>query len=136
MCVSLDPRDLNKASLRPHYPVRTLEDVLPNLTGAKFVTKLDARSGYWNMKLIHKSSVLTTFNTPFGRYRFLRLPFGVKSTQGEFQRKVDECYEGLECVVEIVDDILVYGHTRKEHDLNLKRVLARSQESDTNADKL
>ena len=97
MCICLDPRDIDKVTLRPHYPVRTLEYVLPNWTGAQFFTKLDERSGYWN-----KPSLLTTFNTPFGRYRFLRLPFGVKTTQGEFQLKVDESYEGLVAIVDTV----------------------------------
>ncbi len=45
--VCLDPHDLNKAILRPHYPMRTLEDILPDLAGSKFYTKLDTRSAYW-----------------------------------------------------------------------------------------
>lgn len=83
--VCLDPKDLNRAILRPHYPMKTLEDVLPQLSKARFFTKLDARSGYWTIKLSEASSYLTTFNTPFGRYRYLRLPFGLKSSQDEFQ---------------------------------------------------
>ena len=97
--VCLDPKDLNKAILRPHYLPRALEDVLTKLAGAQYFTKLDARSGYWTIKLSHDSSLLTTFNTPFGRYRYLRLPFGLKSSQDEFQRRVDECFEGLDGVI-------------------------------------
>lgn len=136
--VCLDPRDLNKAILRPHYPMRTLDDILPHLTGAKYFTKLDARSGYWTIKLAEESSYLTTFNTPFGRFRFCRLPFGLKSSQDEFQRKIDECFEGLPGIVAIVDDILVYGRTRQEHDKNLRSVLERSIEKGIrlNEDKL
>lgn len=136
--VCLDPQDLNKAIKRPHYPLRTLDDILPQLTNAKYFTKLDARSGYWAIKLDHESSLLTTFNTPYGRYRYLRLPFGLKSSQDEFQRKVDECLEGIQGVVTIVDDILVYGSTRLEHDLNLRRVLDRSRHKGIrfNVDKL
>lgn len=126
--VCLDPQDLNKAIQRPHYPMRTLEDILPKLTDAKFFTKLDARSGYWAIKLEKESSFLTTFNTPFGRYRFLRLPFGLKSSQDEFQRKMDECFEGLEGVCVIVDDILVYGQTRQDHDRHLRDVLIRARD--------
>ncbi|XP_062582944.1 uncharacterized protein LOC134244705 [Saccostrea cucullata] len=63
---------------------------------------------------------LTTFNTPFGRYRYLRLPLGLKSSQDEFQTKIDECYEGLNGVVALVDDILVFGQTKEEHDRNLR----------------
>ena len=136
--VCLDPRDLNKAVQRPHYPSRTLEDTLPELTGAKVFTKLDVRSGYWTIPLTEESSYLTTFNTPFGRFRYLRLPFGLKSSQDLFQRKVDECFEGIPGVVALVDDILVYGPNRAEHDKALIKVLncARQKGLKLNKDKL
>lgn len=65
--------------------------------------------------------MLTTFNTIYGRYRFKRLLFGIVSAQDEFPRRVDEAYEGLHGVAAIVDDILVYGRTKDEHDANLRR---------------
>ena len=104
--ICLDPRDLNKVIHRPHYPLKTPSDILPELSGARYFTKLDARSGYWTIKLDNDSSYLTTFNTPYGRYRFLRLPSGLKSAQDEFQRKIDYYYAGLRGVVAIVDDVL------------------------------
>lgn len=67
-------------------------------------------------------------STLFGRYRFLRLPFGIILAQDEFQRKIDETYEGLNGVVAIVDDILVYRWTKKEHDDNLHAMLQRLRE--------
>ena len=73
----LDPKDLNRAIKRPHYLTPTLEDIPPKLNGAICFSILDARSGYWNIKLTQESSLLATFNLPFGRYRFLRLPFGL-----------------------------------------------------------
>ncbi len=112
LIICLDPKDLNIDIKRPHYPMRTLDDILPQLNGAKYFTKLDARSGYLNIKLSDKSTYLTTFHTPFGRYRFLRL----------------RPNENLSGVAAIVDDILVYGKTREEHDENLKRVLQRTRE--------
>lgn len=63
-----------------------------------------------------------------GRYRFLRLPFGLISAEDEFQRKIDETYEGLDSVAAIVDDILVFGKTKEEHDANLRTVLMRTHE--------
>ena len=126
--VCLDPRALNKAIQRPHYPLPTLEDATTKLAGAQYFSVLDARSGYWAIKLSTESSLLTTFNTVFGRYRFLRLPFGIVSAQDEFQRRVDETYEGLDGVTAIVDDILVFGQTRAEHDQRLKAMLDRTRE--------
>ncbi|XP_062603293.1 uncharacterized protein K02A2.6-like [Saccostrea cucullata] len=107
--VCLDPMELNKAIMRPHYPMRTLDDILPQVSGAKYFSKLDASSGYWTVGLSRESSLLTTFNTPFGRYRYLRLPFGLKNSQDIFQQKIDQCFEGMSGVAAIVDDILVYG---------------------------
>ena len=75
--------------------------------------------------LDEKSSYLTTFNTFLGRYRYLRCPMGLISSQDSFQQKMDECLEGLTGCAVIVDDLLVYGDTIEEHDSNLKRVLDR-----------
>ena len=66
------------------------------------------------MKLDKKSSLLTTFNTPFGRYRFTRLPFGVNSAQDVFQKEIDLTYKGLPGVAAIVDDILMYGKNQED----------------------
>lgn len=63
--------------------------------------------------------MLTTLNTVVGRYRFLRLPFSIILAQDEFQRKIAEMYEGLSGIAAIVDDILLYGRTKEEHDANL-----------------
>jgi len=126
--ICLDPRDLNKAIKRPHYPSKTLEDVMHKMHGARFFSKLDARAGYWSIQLDEPSSMLTCFNSPHGRYRFKRLPFGIRSSQDEFQRKIDESFEDLKGVVSIVDDILVFGKSREEHDENLKRVLERARQ--------
>ena len=111
--ICLDLHDLNKNVQHPHYPIKTIDDVLPQLSGAKFFTKLDTTSAYWNVMLDRESSFLTTFNTCFGRYRYLRLPMGLKSSMDIFQSKMDECFEGLPGVVAIVDDILRYGKTRE-----------------------
>ena len=72
--------------------------------------------------------MLTTFNTIYGRYRFKRLPFGIISAQDEFQRRVDEAYEVLPGVSAIVDDIIVYGRTKEEHDASLCAMLERTRE--------
>uniref|UniRef100_A0A674NI52 Gypsy retrotransposon integrase-like protein 1 n=1 Tax=Takifugu rubripes TaxID=31033 RepID=A0A674NI52_TAKRU len=126
--VCLDPKDLNKAIKQPHYPLPTLDDVTAKLAGACYFSVMDARSGYWAIKLTEESSKLTTFNTVFGRYRFLRLPFGIISAQDEFQRRVDETYEDLQGVTAIVDDILIFAKTKEEHDKNLHAMLQRSRE--------
>ena len=79
--ICLDPRDLNRAINREHYKMIILEEVTSQLSGAQYFTVLDATSGYWAMSLSKESSSLTTFQTPYGRYRYLRMPFGICSAQ-------------------------------------------------------
>ena len=83
----LDPEDLNKAVQREHCPLPTIEDVARRLQGAKVFTKLDVRSSFWHITLDSPSSYLTTFNTPFGRFRWRRMPFGIRSAPDDFQRR-------------------------------------------------
>ena len=78
--IVLDPKALNENIRRPHYPMQTLDDITSRLTGAKFFSTLDVTHAYWSVKLDLESSYLTTFSSPFGRWRFLRLPYGIPRT--------------------------------------------------------
>ena len=127
--ICLDPQDLNKALKREQYSCPTVQDIAAKLHDARMFTVLGAKTGYWQEKLYKKSSLLTTVNTPFGRYRFTRLPFGVNPAQDVFQKEIDRSYEGLPCVAAIVDDILVYGKNPKDHDAKIEAVLCRTWES-------
>ena len=81
----LDPKDLNKAIERNQWYSRTIDDILPELAKSKFKTLKDATSGYWHVVLDLDSSLLTMFNTPWGKFRWLRLPFGLKIASDVFQ---------------------------------------------------
>ena len=61
-----------------------IDDIISDSSDAKMFTVVDVKDGFWHVKLDEKSSYLTTFNTPYGRYRWLRLPFGVNSASEEF----------------------------------------------------
>ena len=74
----LDRKDLNKEIERNQWYSRTIDDILPELAKSKFKTLKDATSGYWHVVLNLASSLLTMFNTPWGKCRWLRLPFGLK----------------------------------------------------------
>ena len=75
--VCIDPKPLNEALKREHYQIPVIDDLLPDLTDARVFTKVDLASTFWHLELDHESSMLTTFATPYGRYRWLRLPFGL-----------------------------------------------------------
>ena len=117
--VCLDPKDLNKAIKRCHHKTPTLEELTHKMAGAKVFSKLDAKNGYWSVELDEASSLLTTFNTPFGRFRYLRMPFGLRMSQDVFQRKMDQILEECPGTMGIADDVAVFGKTEEEHDANL-----------------
>ena len=77
----LDPQELNKVIQHLKYQMPTLEELLPKLCKAKIFSTLDAKDGFYQISLDEASSKLTTFWTPFGRYRYLRMPFGVSLPQ-------------------------------------------------------
>ena len=132
--ICLDPKDLNKAVKRPKYQMPTLEEVLPKLNKAKVFTTLDAKDGFYQISLDEKSSKLTTFWTPFGRYRYLRMPFGVSAAPEEFECKLHEHLSDLQGVEVLRDDILVIGsgdnleEASIDHDENLLKLLKRARE--------
>ena len=81
----LDPKDLNKAIERNQWYSRTIDDIHPELPKSKYKTLKDVTSGYWHIVLDLASSLLTMFNTPWGKFRWLRLPFGLKIASDVFQ---------------------------------------------------
>ena len=129
--VCLDPRDLNKAIRRNHFHLPTLDDVLPQLKGARV---LDAKDGYLQVKLSESSSFLTTFWGAGRKYRWLRMPFGISSAQEEFQRRLLGVLHGLEGVAVVADDTLVFGvgeteaMARQDHNQKLFKLLQRARE--------
>ena len=132
--ICLDPISLNKAVKRSHYPIPTIEDVAPRLTNAKIFSVVDAKDGYLQVELDEESSYLTTFWTNYGRYRWLRMPFGISNASEEFQRRLDECLEGLENIEVIADDIIIYGTgdtneaAESSHDKAMIALLQRCRE--------
>ena len=85
--ICLDLKQLNLALKRERYPLPVMEDVLPSLAKAKVFTKVDAQNGYWHVLLDNESSKLTTFDTPFGRYCWKRLPFGSQRCIGNLSEE-------------------------------------------------
>jgi hypothetical protein len=127
--ICVDLKRLNKSVLRERYILPTIEDILPDLKDAKVFSTLDASSGFWAIPLEEESQKLTTFITPYGRYCFRRLPFGISSAPEIFMRIMHELLQDLPGTATYMDDILVYGRTTQEHDERLKKVLATIQKS-------
>ncbi len=123
--ICVDLTKLNENVRRERYQVPSVEETLAQISGAKIFSKLDANSGFWQIPLSKKSARLTTFITPFGRYYFNRLPFGITSAPEHFQRRMESILEGVEEVRCHIDDILVYGKNQEEHDAHMRVALSR-----------
>ena len=93
------------------HPLPKVDDVLGQLGGAKIFTN----SGFWQISLAKDSRLLTTFITPYGRYCFNKMPFGISCAAEHFQRRISQILEGLPGVVCLFDDILIYGQDEKQH---------------------
>lgn len=127
--VCLDPKKLNENLKRCPHKVPTTEELNPLFSGAKYFSKLDAKAGYWSLKLDESSQLLTTFRSPLGqRYCYNRLPFGLNVSQDEYQKKMDEVLENMNGVASIADDVCVTGKTEEEHDQNLLDLMKRASQ--------
>ena len=127
MCVDLTR--LNKGVKRELYPLPKISDMLSQLSQGRMFSKLDANSGFWQVVLDPDSRLLTTFLTPWGRFCFKRMPFGITSAPEYFQRTMEHILVGLEGVVCMMDDILVFGSNPDEHWQRLDAVLKRISEA-------
>ena len=133
MGICLDPSQTNKAIRRPKYIIPTLEENLRILHGMKYMTVIDGKEAFQNIPVALRSSLMTTMYTPWGRYRWKRLPFGISSASEEWQRRIHMVLEGLQ-VISITDDILIPGcgttdtEARIDHDRDLIAVLERFEQ--------
>ena len=84
--ICMDLKALNDSVMREIHPIPSVDEVLAQLAGASFFTKLDANSGFWQIPLSPESRLLTTFLTPYGIYCFNKLPFGISSVPELFQK--------------------------------------------------
>jgi transposase InsO family protein len=123
--VCLDPRYLNQYLVRPIYPFPDVDQIFSRVWGHKFFAKIDLTSGFWNLKLDPASTDLCTFATPWGRYKFLRLPFGVSPAPEVFHRIVADLIKDLPGIIHYIEDILIMARTRAEHDRLVAIVLKR-----------
>ena len=127
ICVDLTA--LNKAVLREIHPLQSVDEQLAKLSGSQVFTKLDATSGFWQIPLNPDSRKYTTFITPFGRFCFNRLPFGISSAPEIFQRKMSMILQDLPGVICHIDDILIHAPDQDSHNKRVRNVLCRLQEA-------
>jgi hypothetical protein len=124
-----DFRQLNKALKRKPYPIPNIQDILQKLGGFTYATALDLNMGYYNIRLDAYSSSLCTLILPWGKYKYKRLPMGIKNSPDIFQEKINNLMEGLEDFVRAyLDDILIITKgSYEDHLEKVSEVLRRLQ---------
>ena len=126
--ICIDPGPLNKALKREHYTLPVLNDILPELTKATRFSICDLKDGYLHCALNDESSKLTTFATPWGRYRWKRLPFGLKVSSEIFQKRLHQALGGLDGVRCVADDIIIWDKDDEGHSQRVRKLLQRCKE--------
>ena len=116
---------VNQFSKLDNYPIPKTEDLLATLGGSQTFTKLDMSQAYNQLQLDEESRVYTTINTHRGLYQYNRLPFGISSSPGIFQRTMENLLQNIPFVIVRADDILVGGTDDCDHLSNLETVLSR-----------
>lgn len=125
MCV--DYRALNKATVKNKYPVPLVSDLFDRLCNATYFTKLDLRSGYWQVRIAVGDEAKTTCVTRYGSFEFLVMPFGLTNAPATFCNLMSDVF--YDCidkyVVVYLDDIVIYSETMEAHLSHLRDVLSR-----------
>lgn len=126
----VDYRALNAISRKDKYPIPRIDELLDRLKGAAFFSSLDLASGYWQIRVAPEDVPKTAFQTRYGAYEFLVMPFGLANAPATFQRLMNSTFgpEMDEYVLVYLDDILVFSKTLEDHIRHLDTVLERLQE--------
>ncbi|GBN52471.1 Transposon Ty3-I Gag-Pol polyprotein [Araneus ventricosus] len=124
----LDPKDLNKVIKRDYVLIPKIEELVPKLTHKIVFSVLDLKDGFVQIELDDKSSDLCTFSSPFGCYKFLRLPMGLSCAPEIFQKRNEANFNDIPGVLVYFDDLLIAGDTIEQHDEILGKVIKRAKE--------
>lgn len=123
----VDYRKLNAITHKDAYPLPRIDDTLDALQGCTHFSTLDLQSGYWQVPMAPDSKKYTAFATSRGLYQFRRMPFGLSNAPATFQRLMNSVLQGLllkHCLI-YLDDVIVFGRNREEHNENLRLVMDR-----------
>lgn len=125
--VCVDYRKLNAATIPDRYPLPRMEDLLHAAKSTKYMTTLDLQSGYYQVEVAVEDRDKTCLITPFGTFRFRRMPFGLRNAPSTFQRLINRFKAGIPnvCVLAYLDDLIICSETFDRHLNDLELVLKR-----------
>ena len=116
---------LNEYVRRERHFLPSIEHLLASIPGAKYFSKLDAKSDFNEITLDENSQLLTVFITPLGQFCYCRLPFGISSAREYSQKRMSEVLDGLQGVICMMDDVLIFGNSQQERNFHLRTGLEK-----------
>nr|GEV11571.1 putative reverse transcriptase domain-containing protein [Tanacetum cinerariifolium] len=124
-CMCIDYHELNKLTVKNHYPLPRIDDLFYQLQGSSVYSKIDLRSGYHQLKVLEEDIPKTAFRTRYGHYGFQVMPFGLTNAPAVFMEVMNRvCKPYLDkFVIVFIDDILIYSKNKKEHEEHLTLIL-------------
>ena len=129
LCVYLDPHTINKALRLNIHNARTFQDVTSSIRRITKISKIDANSAFWTLPMEDHSQLLTTFNTLWGRYCFVKMPFGLNQAQYLFQFYMDAHFLDINLTTYVItDDVMIHGEDDAQHNMHLLQVLNKCRE--------
>ena len=128
MCI--DYRQINKVTVKNKYPLPRIEDLFDQLKGASVFSKIDLRSGYYELRVKEGDVLKAAFRTRYGHYEFLVMPFGLTNAPAAFMDLMNRVFRPYvdQFVMVFIDDILVYSKDVHEHEQHLRIVLKTLRE--------
>ncbi|GJP56485.1 hypothetical protein CLOM_g15552 [Closterium sp. NIES-68] len=129
MCT--DYRALNRVTIKSRYPIPRTDELIDNLRGARYFSKIDLRGGYHQIRVFADDCHKTAFRTRYGSYEYTVMPFGLMNAPSTFQLTMNGVFRDLldKCVIIYLDDILIYSKTREQHLKDLEAVFQRLQQN-------
>jgi hypothetical protein len=121
----IDYKQLNKVTIKNKYPLPRIDDIFDQLGGPSIFSKIDLRSGYYQIRIKGEDIHETTFQTRYCRYEFLVVPFGLTNAPATFMCLMTNVLSKFldKFVLVFIDDILIYSKNREEHEEHLRLVL-------------
>ena len=127
----IDYRKLNDKTIGDAYPLRNITEILDQLGTAKYFSTFDLASGFHYIRMAQEDAHKTTFSTPYGHFKFKRMPFGLKNAPATFQCLMNSVLSGLQEAELFVylNDIVIYSRSLHEHEIKFNNLMERLKQA-------